>query len=320
LIILIAADYEMLKCRNFATRYLPGGKRACLAIAVFSAMSMASSLAFAGAAEISALLKLREKDIDVAHAALVLAKEIYPDLNVAAYSRKVDQLADDVRHHGNGIDDPDGRIRVLNTVLYQSAGFRYDHSVEALDKLENHTLNGVLDTKTGTCVTLPLLYLAVAQRLGFPVYAVAAPNHYFLRYVDKRLAQQNIEATSGGGFSPDSEYIREMHVSERGIRHGGFMRTLTHRQFLALLVGDISIALYRKFGNIDQSIQYLEMVAPMYPAYPDTYFALGQAYTIKSRQVDSDSAEQYQKRAAQYFKRAMSLGYVAHTPLVLQSN
>jgi regulator of sirC expression with transglutaminase-like and TPR domain len=264
----------------------------------------------AGTAEVSALLNLQEKEIDIGRAALILAKELDPDFDIAAYSRHIDLLAQKVSRLSQGTQDPDQRIRALNTVLYQIEGFRYDHSASAIDKLESHSLKGILDTKLGTCVTMPLLYLAVAQRLGYPVYAVSTPNHIFLRYVDSKLDAQNIEATSGGGYSPDAYYIREMQVSKRALRSGGYMRTMTHRQFLAMLIEDTVIALYRNHGNIDRSIQYLKITARILPTFPDHYATFARSYMVKSRLVNEESAKQYRKMAEAYWVKAEALGYV----------
>src|SRR5262245_2470712 len=69
-------------------------------------------------ASVQDLLKLSEDKIDVGIVALALAKEIYTDIDVAAYSAKIDALADQVRRLAKGTQDPDQRIRCLNTVLF----------------------------------------------------------------------------------------------------------------------------------------------------------------------------------------------------------
>src|SRR6202008_2798025 len=109
-------------------------------------------------------------------AALIIAKEAYPELDVKAYSAKLDDLADKTRWLLQGKSDPETRIRALNTVLFRHEGFRYDHEGFAKGgRKEHHYLNGILDTRRGICFTMPLLYIAVAQRLGLPVYPVTRP-------------------------------------------------------------------------------------------------------------------------------------------------
>ncbi len=66
---------------------------AWLALASYSAHADQTPIG----AEVQAQLALPEDKIDVADAALVFAKEINPATDTAAYSGKIDHLADEVR-------------------------------------------------------------------------------------------------------------------------------------------------------------------------------------------------------------------------------
>lgn len=261
------------------------------------------------ASEIDKIIELREEQIDVGNAALVFAKEFYPSLDVKKYSKNIDGLVERARSFTNGSKDPEERIRALNTFLYEIEGFSYDRSPSAESKLENRFLNGLLDAKKGTCVNMPVLYLAVAQRLGYPVYPVAAPDHLFLRYVDPRLKKQNIEATSGGGFSPDEKYIRDFNISKVALSSGAYLRTMTYRQFLADLLCENAINLGMR-GEIEKAIKYLEKAVILNPSFPDYYEQLRILYLIKSKQVNTMESEKYRKKAKQNFFKAEELGFV----------
>ena len=191
--------------------------------------------------EIDRLLALPDKKIDVGIAALTLAKEMYPDLDVRAYSAKIDKMVEGAKVLTKGKTDPDYRIRALNTYLYKKVGIQYDLSDPYTQKASNRYLNGILDTKKGSCVTMPLLYLSIAQRLGYPVYPVGAPYHLFLRYVDDALVQKNIEATGGGGYVPDKEYATVLQISAKSIQAGAYLRTMTYRELIATLIIESAI-------------------------------------------------------------------------------
>jgi hypothetical protein len=183
--------------------------------------------------EVHKQLDMPEGQLDIGIAALTIAKEVYLELDIPAYSRKLDTLADKVRWLAKGTRDPEQRIRVLNTALFRYEGFHYDRAPFSRSKQTYYFLNGILDTKQGICITMPLLYIAVAQRLGYPIYPVAAPDHMFVRYVDTSFKQQNIETTSGGKYFSDQEYIEDFFVSAKALKSGGYMRTMTYREFLA---------------------------------------------------------------------------------------
>jgi regulator of sirC expression with transglutaminase-like and TPR domain len=69
-------------------------------------------------------------------------------------------------------------------------------------------LHGLLGPRrTGTCASLPVLYVAVGRRLGYPLKLVAAKNHLFVRWENER-ERLNIEATTQGLTTFDDEYYR----------------------------------------------------------------------------------------------------------------
>ncbi|MGH8562125.1 MAG: hypothetical protein ACRES4_09190, partial [Nevskiales bacterium] len=63
--------------------------------------------------DIQKQLNLPEQQLDIGIAALTFAKAIYPDLDIAAYSSRIDLLADRVRQLAGGSQDPEQRIRAL---------------------------------------------------------------------------------------------------------------------------------------------------------------------------------------------------------------
>src|SRR5262245_40055805 len=76
-----------------------------------------------GSGYVEKLTRLPENKIDIGLVALNLAKEFHPDLDVPAYSRKIDDLAEKIRRQTGGSQAPEERIRVMNAVLYQQEGY-----------------------------------------------------------------------------------------------------------------------------------------------------------------------------------------------------
>ena len=140
-------------------------------------MASAKPLVSPFSLDVRALLELPEDKIDVGRAALTFGKEIYPAIDIGAYSRQIDAMAADaghfiLRYAPRG--DPESIIRALNTYYYKSWRVRYDNSSEGRRRQENNFLHHTLDTRQGMCITIPMLYMAFAQRLGYPVYGVEA--------------------------------------------------------------------------------------------------------------------------------------------------
>jgi regulator of sirC expression with transglutaminase-like and TPR domain len=253
-------------------------------------------------------LDLSEDKIDIGLAALTFAKEFYPNLDIAAYSKRIDLIADKARQLARGTEDPETRIRVLNTVIHQMEGFHYDRSPFARSRQDYYFLNGILDTKQGICYSLPLLYIAVAQRLGYPLYPVLAPDHIFVRYVIPNFTEQNIETTSGGKYFPDQYYIEAFAVSNRGLKSGSYMRTLTYRQFLGHMLA-ASAVFHGRNAATPKTIAYLEKAAQLDPHFADHYDNLRIVYTALS-EVNPHLATTYREKAERYARKAQELGFV----------
>ncbi len=252
-------------------------------------------------------LKLPEDKIDIGLAALTFAKEFYPNLDIAAYSQRLDRIADKVRQLAQNTPDPETRIRILNTMIHQVEGFHYDHSPLARSRQDYYFLNGILDTKQGTCYTIPLLYIAVAQRLGYPLYPVAAPDHLFVRYVDPAFTEQNIETTSGGKYFPDQYYIKAFAVSKKGRKSGSYMRTLTYRQFLGHMLA-ASAVIHGRNAATPKAIAYLEKAAQLDPKFTDHYDNLRIIYTAMSEANPHQVI--FREKIEQYARKGQELGFV----------
>lgn len=260
-------------------------------------------------ASIANILMLPEEKIDVGIVALTLAKELYSDIDVAAYSEKIDALADKVHRLARGTQDPDQRIRCLNTVLLLYEKFQGSRDSSFARKLENYYLNHVLETKQGNCVSLPLLYIAVSQRLDWPIYLVHVPDHSFVRYVDPTLKQQNIEATSNGGYVADERYAKDFLVSKLGRKSGAYLRTLTHRELLGNLVEINAIALGQR-GELTKSISYLISATRLNPRLVSAWANLVNAYEIMAKRSSGSEAEKYRQLAEKYSMKLKELGFV----------
>ena len=226
---------------------------------------------------IERLSSLQEDQIDIGRVCLLFAKEAYPNLNVDEYSKKLDQMVKEIQQLTGNNPDPDHRIRALNTYLYQDQEFHYDTEDPYGRKFKNRYINGLLDTKSGSCFTLPLLYLALAQRLGYPIYPVSAPQHLFLRYVDPKLEMQNIEATSGGGYSPDEAYINDMEIPGRGIETGAYLKTMSYKDLLAELFAENAIY-WIKNHNAPRATRYFEESIRLNPKNAEVYHSFGNFY------------------------------------------
>lgn len=256
---------------------------------------------------IKKLAALPENKIDIGRVALLLNKQIQPELDVDAYSAKIDEMVAKVKALTKGSTDPDTRIRCLDTYLYKMEGIHYDKSDPYVKNLDNRFLKGLIDRKMGSCASMPLLYLAIAQRLGYPVYPVVLPQHYILRYVDPKFKEQNIEATEGGGYSSDEEYAAVLEISPKAIKSGAYLRTMTYREFVGELIHQNAIH-WGSLGYLQCCKDYQEISIESNPRSADSIRSLGKTYQSMSKKLTGALKSEYQKKAKYCLKKADNMG------------
>lgn len=87
------------------------------------------------------------------------------------------------------------KIRLLNHILFDVVGLGQNNS--NFYAPHNSYLNIVLDQKQGNPISLSVVYLLVAQAMGFPVYGVNLPKNFILVYGSpdslQNFTQDNLE-------------------------------------------------------------------------------------------------------------------------------
>ena len=127
------------------------------------------------------LARAPEESIDLGEAALLIAAEAYPNLDVPAYLQRLDALAQEARSLVQSAQSGPERIARLNHFMFVEKGFTGNQK-RYYDR-RNSFLNEVLDRHTGIPLTLALVYMEVARRLRLPVQGVGFPGHFLAKYV-----------------------------------------------------------------------------------------------------------------------------------------
>ena len=114
--------------------------------------------------------------------ATILARYQYPDLDLSKLNKHFDLIRQDIWLEINDNLTALEKTKVINHIL-----FDVHHFNPALTKLEDplaNYINQVLENKTGTPLSLSLLYACLAQSLAIPVFGVQLPQHFVLGYRD----------------------------------------------------------------------------------------------------------------------------------------
>lgn len=124
---------------------------------------------------------LADEPVDLARAALVMAKLEYPRLDPGPHLAALEALGERAatrlaRVRGTSMRP---RIAALNMLLFEEERFSGNHA--HYDDFRNSLLNVVLDRRLGIPITLALVYIDVARRAGIVVQGISFPGHFLMR-------------------------------------------------------------------------------------------------------------------------------------------
>jgi regulator of sirC expression with transglutaminase-like and TPR domain len=118
-------------------------------------------------------------EIPLAEAALAVAEEEYPGLEAARYIAALDRLGERVGRGLGPASAPRAVLEAMKVVLFGEEGFR-GNEADYYDP-RNCFLNEVLDRRLGIPITLSILYVEVARRVGLELLGVGFPGHFLVR-------------------------------------------------------------------------------------------------------------------------------------------
>lgn len=159
-------------------------------------------------------------------AALFLARDAYPRLDVAHYLGVLDAWAADFERsdsvRGGALDaasDPFASARALGAFLFSRLGFHGNQ--QAYYDARNSYLNDVLDSRRGIPLTLAIVILAISRRVGLAAEGILFPGHFLVRlggpsgcFIDpflgaRILSTVDLEILIKRTMGPDAELGRE---------------------------------------------------------------------------------------------------------------
>lgn len=166
---------------------------------------------------------LRDEDIDLARAALLIAEEEYPQLSPDPYLQRLDLFAEMVKDRLANETAAPVLLGEISKVLYEHEHF--SGNAEAYYDPRNSFLNDVLDRKLGIPITLSIVYLEVGWRLDLPLEGVNFPGHFLVRYEGEAVkllvdpfqngqirfedeAQDLLDRVYGGSVKLQDAYLR----------------------------------------------------------------------------------------------------------------
>ncbi|MGB7157989.1 MAG: hypothetical protein WBD40_07970 [Tepidisphaeraceae bacterium] len=221
------------------------------------------------------------------------------DLDIAACMRTLDLWAGHVRqktiekarlfHRNRELcqnSESIFRMRILIETLQKDFGVHYNPDraltmvdeklASALELLDSRDalLHGLLGpTRAGTCSNMPVLYVAIGRRLGYPVHLAYNPNHVYVRWESLDGKERfNIDGSgSGCNVHPDERYAQwPFPLPDFARNSGAYLRSLTPAEEFALFISTRGwvLSAHRRYAEALPCCITASVYAPKDPFYP----------------------------------------------------
>jgi regulator of sirC expression with transglutaminase-like and TPR domain len=204
-----------------------------------------------------------DEAIDLGEACLLIAAEEYPRLDTSLYIDKLDRIGDLARERASGAETALDFIAALNITLFDE--LRFQGNTEHYYDPRNSYLNQVIDRRTGIPITLTVVYIEVARRIGFPVNGVGLPGH-FIASNTSESGTVFIDVFNGGRLLGEVS-CAELVASVTGRKlelKPDHLKAVTKKQLLTRVLSNI-LAIYSGTTDYRRALAAIERILLINP-------------------------------------------------------
>ena len=205
-----------------------------------------------------------DQQIDLAKAALYIAKEEYPNLNPGEYLNALDTMAAEIQERLPEQRYPLRILQTINKYLYDDLGFTGNK--EDYYDPRNSFLNDIIERRTGIPITLSLLYLEIARRLDFPMVGIGMPGHFMIRPEFENVGIF-VDAFNRGEIMFDEdceERLSQIYQQPISSIPAELLQPVSNRQFLARMLTNLKM-IYLSRRNFSSSVAAVERILWLFP-------------------------------------------------------
>jgi len=208
--------------------------------------------------------EIDEHQISLARAALIIARTEYPGLDVDDYLERLDLFGARVMQLLPDLPETKQVIGALNQVLFEEEEFQGNR--EDYYDPRNSFLSEVLDRKLGIPITLALVYMEVAQRIGFPLFGVGMPGHFLLKHYDVDGEETFIDPFNRGDVLTRAQCqtrLDEIYSGQIPLQPE-FLHTVTRRQMLTRMLNNLR-QIYMNGRDFKRALVIVDLVLAIHP-------------------------------------------------------
>lgn len=227
----------------------------------------------------AALAGQADDTLPLLETALLIARDEYPDLDADLYHTLVQSHAEHLRPEIETIDPWPLKMAAINRHLFEELGYTGNHD-EYYDP-RNSYLNEVFERRLGNPISLAMVQIEVARRLGVPLDGVSFPGHFLVRLpVDDGILVMD---PFNGGRPLGADELRERakpHLGgdipdDNALLH--ILDPASHRAILIRMLRNLH-GVYAERDQWDRAARSADRVLKLSPDQPEAMRDRGLAY------------------------------------------
>jgi len=214
-------------------------------------------------ARFAALIRRPEGEIDLAEAALLIAGEEYPGLEVAAYLGLLAEMGAEARRRVGEVRLAASALETLNHYLFDELGFA--GNTEDYHDPRNSYLNEVLDRRTGIPISLSTVYATVARHAGLPIWGVGFPGHFLVKVAGEG-EEIVLDPFNRGAIltETDCRKLLQRATEGRGVFSQDLLQTTGTKAILGRMLGNLK-GIYSATRQYAKALSCVERILLLSP-------------------------------------------------------
>lgn len=217
---------------------------------------------------LEAALEPAESQIDLIHAALLIAWMDNDELDVAAYRRQFDRLAADLAKSLPEKADDAAKLKRLGAFLFDELGFhgsRGDYYNRA-----NSYINEVLDDREGIPITLSVIYIELGRRIGLSLAGVGLPGHFVVKYSPDVGEPQYIDVFERGNLLDRAGVAELVEENSDVPLRDEHLAVVTKRAIVVRMLHNL-LGIRQRSRDAEGMVPYLDALVALSPEGPERW-------------------------------------------------
>lgn len=204
-----------------------------------------------------------EEKVDLMRAALLLARHDNAEISVGNYLEEFARMVDELKQDPAIKQGTEAAVNRLNKYLFEESGFHGGR--QDMGNRSNSYMNELLDDREGLPITLSVLYVELASRLGISgVFGVPLPGRFMVGYQEGPEGELRLLDVFAKGRQLSVEQAA-LQLTDSGQFEEGMLRPATKRGIIQRMLRNLLSSALEEEGQFKESVSYLNLLLAVDP-------------------------------------------------------